>query len=56
MQWYADCGIPEYWLAEPIEGDRWSALITRYRLARAAAGDAAYIKTDVTTLEARERG
>jgi Uma2 family endonuclease len=56
MQWYADRGIAEYWLAERIEGDSWGAAVTRYALARTASGDAAYIKTDVTTLEAFERG
>jgi uncharacterized protein (DUF2237 family) len=55
MRWYADRGIPEYWLAEPAEGDRWGAVLTRYALARTASGDAAYIKSDVTTLDALER-
>lgn len=55
MQWYADRGIVEYWLAEPAEGDRWGAIVSRYALARTAAGDAAYIRTDVTTLAILER-
>jgi Uma2 family endonuclease len=30
MHWYAGRGIDEYWLAEPMEGDRWGAFITCY--------------------------
>jgi Uma2 family endonuclease len=32
MQWYADRGIPEYWLATPIEGKKRDAQISRFRL------------------------
>jgi Uma2 family endonuclease len=53
-QWYADRGIAEYWLAEPIEGDTWGALITQYQLARTPAGTAAYVETGRTTLAALE--
>jgi hypothetical protein len=53
-RWYADRGIAEYWLAEPIEGDTWGALITQYQLARTPAGTAAYVETGRTTLAALE--
>jgi Uma2 family endonuclease len=53
--WYADCGIPEYWLAEPIEGETWGALITVHKLARTTSGEATYIKTDQTTLAELEK-
>jgi Uma2 family endonuclease len=33
-QWYADRGIPEYWLATPIKGEKWGALIAMYELDR----------------------
>jgi Uma2 family endonuclease len=53
-RWYADRGIAEYWLAEPIEGDTWGAPITQYQLARTPAGTAAYVETGRTTLAALE--
>jgi Uma2 family endonuclease len=53
--WYAEVGIPEYWLAEPIEGDKWGALITMYELARAPSGTAAYIETRKATLAELQR-
>ena len=49
--WYASLGIPEYWLVEPIEGDKWGALITRYELARTPSGTSAYVEIRKTTLE-----
>jgi Uma2 family endonuclease len=56
MQWYADRGIPEYWLATPVEGERWGASITRYKLARTAAGETTYVEVDTTALSALENG
>lgn len=49
--WYAERGIPGYWLAEPIEGQKWGALITQYELARTPSGTAAYIEVGKITLE-----
>ena len=54
-QWYADRGIPEYWLAEPVAGDKFGALITRYELARTASGQARYVEIDTVTLAKLER-
>lgn len=54
--WYAEIGIPEYWLAEPIEGEKWGALITMYELARTPAGRTAYVETRKATLVELERG
>jgi Uma2 family endonuclease len=53
--WYADRGIPEYRLAEPIEGETWGALITMHKLARTPSGESAYVKTDQTTLAELEK-
>ncbi len=53
-QWYAQRGIAEYWLAEPIEGDTWGALITQYQLARTPGGTVTYVETGRTTLAALE--
>jgi Uma2 family endonuclease len=53
--WYADCGMPEYWLAEPIEGETWGALITIHKLARTVSGESAYIRTEQTTLAELEK-
>jgi len=50
-QWYAELGIPAYWLAEPIEGQKWAALITQYELARTPSGTTAYIEIGKTTLD-----
>jgi Uma2 family endonuclease len=50
-QWYANLGVPEYRLAEPIEGDKWGALITIFELARTPSGTAAYVETRKTTLD-----
>jgi Uma2 family endonuclease len=52
--WYARRGIAEYWLAEPIEGDRWGALITQYELIRTPSGTAAFVEKGKTTLTALE--
>jgi hypothetical protein len=55
-QWYAERGIPAYWLAEPIEGQKWAALITRYKFARnTPSGTAAYIEVGKTTLDELKR-
>ena len=56
MQWYADLGIPEYWLAKPIEGERWESVITRYRIGRTAAGDVTYVEDDTVRLSSLENG
>lgn len=56
MHWYADRGISEYWLAVPVEGDRWGACITRYTLARTADGETTYVEVDTTALNALENG
>jgi Uma2 family endonuclease len=53
-RWYADRGIPEYWLAEPVEGEKWGALITRRELAHTPGGTTAFVETGKTTLEALE--
>jgi len=53
-QWYVERGIAEYWLAEPIEGDTWGALVTQYQLARTPSGTPAYMETGRTTLTALE--
>jgi Uma2 family endonuclease len=52
--WYAERGIAEYWLAEPIEGDRWGALIMQYELIRTPSGTAAFVEKGKTTLAALE--
>lgn len=49
MQWYADRGIPEYWLVTPIEGKKRDALITRFKLA-VIDGRPAYRHESTTTL------
>lgn len=49
MQWYADQGIPEYWLVTPIEGRKRDATITRFRLT-VADGRPAYRHEATTTL------
>jgi Uma2 family endonuclease len=49
MQWYADRGIPEYWLVTPIEGNKRDATITRYRLV-VTEGTAGYLHEETTTL------
>ncbi|GAA4694911.1 Uma2 family endonuclease [Phytohabitans rumicis] len=48
--WYAERGIPEYWLAEPIEGDPWGALVTMYELANTLAGSTEYVERRRATL------
>lgn len=52
MDWYARRGIPEYWLAEPMDGDKWGAYVTRFTLARATSGEATYMRLEATTLTA----
>ncbi|WP_173078864.1 Uma2 family endonuclease [Phytohabitans rumicis] len=53
-QWYAERGIPGYWLAEPIEGDKKNALITMHEL---KADANTYVVTSQATLaELEERG
>ncbi len=56
MQWYADRGIPEYWLAVPVEGERWGASIARFALAPAADGESTYVEVDTVALSALEQG
>jgi Uma2 family endonuclease len=53
--WYAELGIPEYWLAEPIEGEKWGALITMYERVQAASGRTTYVETRTATLATLER-
>ncbi len=51
-RWYAERGIPEYWVAERIEGDTWNALITMSELVGTeGAGPARYRETSRTTLK-----
>jgi Uma2 family endonuclease len=49
--WYAALGIPEYWLAEPINGDKWGALITMYELATTFSGNVEYVERRRATLD-----
>jgi Uma2 family endonuclease len=49
MQWYADRGIPEYWLVTPIEGKKRDAQVTRFRLA-VIDGRPAYRHDSTTSL------
>jgi Uma2 family endonuclease len=54
MQWFADLGIPEYWLAKPVDGEPWGAAITRYRIARTAAGETTYVEDATVALATLE--
>lgn len=54
-QWYADRGIPRYWLAEPIDGDKRNAMITMHKLVRSIAGAATYVETQRASLVDLER-
>ena len=56
MHWYAERGIPEYWLAVPVEGERWGASITRYKLGHTADEEAVYVKVDTVSLSELENG
>lgn len=49
MQWYADRGIPEYWLVTPIEGAKRDALITQFKLT-VTAGVPSYRHESTVTL------
>jgi Uma2 family endonuclease len=53
--WYAERDIPEYWLAEPIEGDKYGALVTMYELARTPSGTTHYVERRRVTLAELER-
>lgn len=51
LRWYAERGIAEYWLAEPIgDGRTLTATITRYVLATSVDGEPLYVQAGVTTL------
>lgn len=51
MQWYADLGIAEYWLAEPVgDGTTLEATLTRFRLATTANGTTVYVRAGTCTL------
>jgi Uma2 family endonuclease len=50
-RWYAERGIREYWLAEPIDGDDWGATITMYELATTMAGSTEYVERRRVTLD-----
>jgi Uma2 family endonuclease len=55
-QWYADVGIPEYWLAKPIEVGNWDARITMYELRPILGSDApVYVETGKVTLSELEQ-
>lgn len=49
MQWYADQGIPEYWLVVPIEAAKRDARITRFKLI-VTDGTPAYRHESTTSL------
>lgn len=54
--WYAERGIPQYWLAEPIEGDKYGAMVTMYELAHTMSGATEYVERRRVTLAELEHG
>jgi Uma2 family endonuclease len=51
MQWYAERGVAEYWLAEPVgDGSTLDATITKFTLAANADDEPLYVRAGVTTL------
>jgi Uma2 family endonuclease len=53
--WYAERGIPEYWLAEPIDGEPWGSLVTMYELAHTLSGNTEYVERRRVTLAELQR-
>ena len=51
MQWYADLGIGEYWLVEPVgDGSTLDATISKFALATTAHGEVLYVHAGTQTL------
>jgi Uma2 family endonuclease len=53
--WYADQGIPQYWLAVPIKGEPRGAQVTMYELTQTPSGTAEYVERRRVTLAELER-
>lgn len=54
-RWYLAHDIPEYWLAEPIEGEKHDALVTMYRRGRNLSGLIEYVEHLQARLSELER-
>lgn len=54
-RWYLAHDIPEYWLAEPIEGEKFDALVTMYRKGRNLSGLIEYVEFRQARLAELER-